>query len=225
MDRTLRLLTTAAYIWLLCGLGVAVYVEAANAGAVDPLTTTFSEYVHTAEGARLVGVAMLAVGSGALAAAAALRLTGAVLAGRLVALTGVGLGLLAVFPQEPVGEPLTWHGLIHRHVALLIFAALPAAGFTLGKAGRLVAAAALGLLGLFVATFLVDGLHGISGLVERAFLLLDLALLALLARRARPRGYERRSRRTTPRTTSGATMAAASTSTAQPPKPGSPPWS
>ena len=190
MNRTLRLLTSAALVWLLCGLVVAIYVEVVNGGS---LGTTFSEYVHTEQGARLVGVAMLAVGSGALATAAALRLTGATVASRLVAVLGIGLGLLAVFPQEPVGEPLTWHGAIHRHVALVIFTALPLAGFVLARAAegrwgrrvRWLSAAALGMLALFVATFLVDGWGGYSGLVERVFLLLDVTLLAVFTLRAR----------------------------------------
>ncbi|KFU80580.1 hypothetical protein BB31_13520 [Amycolatopsis lurida NRRL 2430] len=175
------LIRLSALAWLAVGLVIAVYVEIVNAGAVDPLATTFSEYVHVGQGARLVGVAMLAVGFGALTIAGGVRLSGAVWAARLVALFGVGLCVLAVFPQEPMDQPLTWHGAIHRYAALAAFTALPLAGLLLGEVRRL-SYAALAALGVFVATFLVDA-RGVSGGAERILLIFELALLVAFVRR------------------------------------------
>ncbi|WP_410656852.1 DUF998 domain-containing protein [Amycolatopsis sp. lyj-112] len=169
------LIRLSAFAWLLTGLVIAVYVEIVNAGAVDPLSTTFSEYVHTGQGARLVGVAMLATGFGALTVAGGIRLSGAAWASRLVAVFGIGLCVLAVFPQEPMDQPLTWHGAIHRYVALAAFVALPLAGVVLGQA-RLLSYAALVALAVFVGTFLLD-VREVSGLAERILLVLDVALL------------------------------------------------
>lgn len=178
------LLRLSAFAWLLSGLVIALYVEIVNAGAVDPLSTTFSEYVHTEQGARLVGVAMLATGFGALTVAGGVRLAGAVPASRLIAVFGIGLCVLAVFPQEPMDQPLTWHGAIHRHVALAAFTALPLAGVLLGHARRL-SYAALAALAVFVGTFVFD-VRAVSGLAERILLLLDLALLVAFTRRTAP---------------------------------------
>ncbi|MEV6911378.1 DUF998 domain-containing protein [Amycolatopsis sp. NPDC051071] len=184
MNDTRGFIRLSAFAWLLTGLVIAVYVEIVNAGAVDPLATTFSEYVHLGQGARLVGVAMLATGFGALTVACGVRLSGAVRAGRLVAVFGVGLCVLAVFPQEPMDQALTWHGAIRRYVALAAFTALPLAGLVLGKARRL-SFAALAALVVFVGTFLLD-VRAVSGLVERILLVLELALLVVFVRRTAP---------------------------------------
>jgi hypothetical protein len=183
------LIRLSAFAWLLSGLVIAIYVEIINAGAVDPLSTTFSEYVHTEQGARLVGVAMLATGFGALTVAGGVRLAGGVWASRLIAVFGIGLCVLAVFPQEPMDQPLTWHGAIHRYVALAAFTALPLAGVLLGQARRL-SYAALAMLAVFVGTFLpvteAISARAVSGLAERILLVLELALLVAFTRRAAP---------------------------------------
>ncbi|MBB5854512.1 DUF998 domain-containing protein [Amycolatopsis umgeniensis] len=176
-----KLIRLSTFAWLLTGAVIAVYVEIVNAGAVDPLATTFSEYVHLGQGARLVGVAMLATGFGALTVAGGVRLSGAVWAARLVAVFGVGLCVLAVFPQEPMDQPLTWHGAIHRYVALAAFAALSLAGLVLGAARRW-SIATFAALVVFVGTFLVDA-RAVSGLAERILLVLELALVVMFARR------------------------------------------
>lgn len=187
-----RLLARTAVACLLGGLAVAVYVEVAGAAVENPLRSTFSEYIYTEAGARLVGVAMLMVGFAALSLVGALvlgPLAGARAASRLVGVFGVGLVLLAVFPQEPAGVPLTWHGAIHRYVALTAFVALPLAALVLARAGRdrllrFLAAGSLTTLVVFVATFLpVTGAREYSGLVERVLLAADLVILGVLARR------------------------------------------
>ncbi len=181
MNEIRGLLRLSAFAWLVAGPVIAVYVEIVDAGAVDPLATTFSEYVHVGQGARLVGVAMLATGFGALTVACGVRLSGARGAARLVAVFGVGLCVLAVFPQEPMDQPLTWHGAIHRYVALAAFTALPLAGLVLGTARRS-SYATFAALVAFVGTFLADA-RAVSGLAERVLLVLELTLLVVFARR------------------------------------------
>lgn len=183
------LLSRATAVGLLGGVAIALYVDIAGSAVEDPLRATFSEYVHTDVGATLVGVAMVLVGFAALALVGALLLgphPAARHAGRLVAVFGVGLVLLAVFPQEPADEPLTWHGAIHRYVALTAFVALPLAALVLrDRVLRLLAAGSLATLVVFVATFLpVTGMRDYSGLVERVLLAADLVIIAVMAHRA-----------------------------------------
>lgn len=110
---------------------------------------------------------------------------------------GIGLAVLAVFPQEPADVPLTWHGAIHRHAALAGFVTVPLACLLLARhwrgrrewrstiqALRWFAFAALVLLAVFVMTFLEPfNARSISGLVERLLLASHIALLAILGRR------------------------------------------
>jgi hypothetical protein len=180
-----RFLARAALGWLVGGLAVAVYVEITGAAVEDPVRATFSEYVHTEQGARLVGVAMLMVGFAALSVFGALGHQ-ARHASRLVAVFGVGLVLLAVFPQEPADMPLTWHGAIHRYVALTAFVALPVAALLLrDRVLRFLAVGSLATLAVFVATFVpATGARAYSGLAERVLLAADLVILVVMARRA-----------------------------------------
>ena len=183
------LLSRATAVGLFGGLAIAIYVDIAGSAVEDPLRATFSEYVHTDVGATLVGVAMVLVGFAALALVGTLllgTLPAARQAGRLVAVFGVGLVLLAVFPQEPADEALTWHGAIHRYVALTAFVALPLAALVLrDRVLRLLAAGSLATLVVFVATFLpVTGMRDYSGLVERVLLAADLVIIAVMAHRA-----------------------------------------
>ena len=178
-----RFLARTAIGCLLAGLAVALYVEITGASVEDPIRSTFSEYVHTGQGARLVGVAMLLVGFAALSVGGAL---GSSHARRLVGAFGVGLVLLAVFPQEPADMPLTWHGAIHRYVALTAFVALPVAALLLrDRVLRFLAVGSLTTLVVFVATFVpVTGARAYSGLAERVLLAIDLVILVVMARKA-----------------------------------------
>ena len=181
-----RFLAATALAWLVGGVMVAIYVEFVGA---DPIRSTFSEYVHTEQGALLVGVAMLMVGFAALSVVGAYALGAHPRArhvSRLVAVFGAGLVLLAVFPQEPANMPLTWHGAIHRYVALTAFIALPLAALLMrDRVLRLLAVGSLATLTVFVATFVpVVGARAYSGLVERILLAADLVILVVMARRA-----------------------------------------
>lgn len=180
-----RFLARAALGWLVAGLTIAVYVEITGAAFEDPVRSTFSEYVHTEQGARLVGVAMLMVGFAALSVFGALGHEHRN-ASRLVGVFGAGLVLLAVFPQEPADMPLTWHGAIHRYVALTAFVALPVAALLLrDRVLRFLAVGSLATLVVFVATFVPPvGARAYSGLAERVLLAADLVILVVMARRA-----------------------------------------
>ena len=177
-----RFLARTAIGCLLAGLAVALYVEITGASVEDPIRSTFSEYVHTDQGARLVGVAMLLVGFAALSVGALHAKPAAWLTGAY----GVGLVLLAVFPQEPADMPLTWHGAIHRYVALTAFIALPVAALLLkDRVLRFLAVGSLATLVVFVATFIpVTETRAYSGLVERVLLAIHLVILVVMARRA-----------------------------------------
>lgn len=182
-----RFLARAALACLVGGLAIAIYVEITGASVEDPVRSTFSEYVHTEQGARLVGVAMLMVGFAALAVVGALaHFPHARHASRLVGVFGVGLVLLAVFPQEPADMALTWHGAIHRYVALTAFVALPVAALLLrDRVLRFLAVGSLTTLAVFVATFVpATGTRAYSGLAERVLLATDLVILVIMARRA-----------------------------------------
>ncbi|WP_158886809.1 DUF998 domain-containing protein [Amycolatopsis anabasis] len=193
-----RPLALSALIWSALGLGVALYLEICYADAVDQFRQTFSEYVYTEQGARLAGVAMLALGFAWLSAAGALRaarVPGARTACWLIVVWSAGLVVLALFPQEPADVPLTWHGAIHRHAALAGFVTLPIAAWRLrhlAPALRWLAVAALALLGLFVLTFLpgAEPLRDYSGLVERLLLGSHLAVLGVLLTALRRRDAE-----------------------------------
>jgi FtsH-binding integral membrane protein len=162
-------------------------VEITGASVEDPIRSTFSEYVHTDQGARLVGVAMLLVGFAALSVAGALVRKQQ--ARWLIGTFGVGLVLLAVFPQEPADMPLTWHGAIHRYVALTAFIALPVAALLLNdRVLRFLAVGSLTTLVVFVATFIpATETRAYSGLAERVLLAIDLVILVVMARHAAKR--------------------------------------
>ncbi|WP_168211365.1 DUF998 domain-containing protein [Actinosynnema sp. ALI-1.44] len=183
-ERMTRLMTGSALLWMVVGISVAIYLEIVCAGTVHQ---TFSEYVHTGQGARLAGVAMLAIGFASLAAAGALWSVGGPRSAYwLILVWGIGLAVLAIFPQEPADQALTWHGAIHRHAALAGLITLPLAGLLLSRQWPLLRPSCIAsfvALVVFVLTFVVPGWRGYSGLVERFVLGVDIGIIAVLIRR------------------------------------------
>ncbi|ALG06129.1 DUF998 domain-containing protein [Kibdelosporangium phytohabitans] len=183
-ERMTRLLAGSALLWMVVGISVAVYLEIVYAGTVHQ---TFSEYVHTGQGARLAGVAMLAVGFSSLAAAGALWSAGGPRSAYwLILVWGVGLAVLAIFPQEPADQALTWHGAIHRHAALAGLITLPLAGLLLSRQWPLLvpfSIVSFAALAVFVLTFVVPGWRGHSGIAERFVLGVDIGIVGVLIRR------------------------------------------
>jgi hypothetical protein len=182
-ERMTRLLAGSALLWMIVGLTVAVYLEITY---TDPVHT-FSEYVNTGQGARLTGVAMLGIGFSSLAAAGALWCSGGPKrAYWLLLVWGIGLAVLAVFPQEPPDDALTWHGAVHRYVALVALVALPSAAAVCSSRWPVLRGfgiAGFALLILFVTTMLVPQLHGYAGITERLLLATDVATIAVVIRR------------------------------------------
>lgn len=183
-DRMTRLLAGSALLWMIVGLVVAIYLEIVYTGTVDQ---TFSEYVHTGQGARLAGVAMLAVAFSSLAAAGALWCAGGPKpAYWLILVWGIVLAILAIFPQEQADQALTWHGAIHRYAALAGLITLPSAGLLCSRqwpALRPFSIASFAFLVLFVATFLVPGMRAYSGITERLVLGANLGIIGVLIHR------------------------------------------
>ncbi|MFC0114694.1 DUF998 domain-containing protein [Kibdelosporangium aridum] len=183
-ERMTRLMAGSALLWMIVGLSVAVYLEIVYAGTVHQ---TFSEYVHTGQGARLAGVAMLAVGFSSLAAAGALWSAGGPKSAYwLILVWGIGLAVLAIFPQEPADQALTWHGAIHRYAALAGLITLPWAGLLLSRQWpvlRPFSIASFVMLALFVATFVVPGWRAYSGITERFVLGANLGIIGVLIKR------------------------------------------
>jgi hypothetical protein len=183
-DRMIRLMAGSALLWMIVGLGVAIYLEIVCAGTIQQ---TFSEYVYTGQGSRLAGVAMLAVAFSSLAAAGALWCAGGPKpAYWLILVWGVGLVVLAIFPQEPAVQALTWHGAIHRYAALAGLITLPSAGLLCSRRWPILRPFSIGsfaFLVLFVVTFLVPGMRAYSGITERLVLGANLGIIGVLIRR------------------------------------------
>jgi len=183
-ERMTRLLAGSAVLWMVVGLVVAIYLEVVYAGTVHQ---TFSEYVYTGQGARLAGVAMLAIGFSSMAAAGALWCGGGPKpAYWLILVWGVGLAVLAIFPQEPADQALTWHGAIHRYAALAGLITLPSAGLLCARLWpvlRPFSIASFAFLVVFVATFLIPGMRIYSGITERLVLGANLGIIAVLVHR------------------------------------------
>jgi hypothetical protein len=183
-DRMTRLMAGSALLWMIVGLGVAIYLEIVYAGTIHQ---TFSEYVYTGQGARLAGVAMLAVAFSSLAAAGALWCAGGPKSAYwLILVWGIGLAVLAIFPQEPADQALTWHGAIHRYAALAGLITLPSAGLLCSRQWPILrpfSIASFAFLVLFVATFLLPGMRAYSGITERLVLGTNLGIIGVLIHR------------------------------------------
>nr|WP_042190536.1 DUF998 domain-containing protein [Kibdelosporangium sp. MJ126-NF4] len=183
-ERMTRLLAGSALLWMVVGIVVAIYLEIVYAGTVHQ---TFSEYVYTGQGARLAGIAMLAVGFSSLAAAGALWSAGGPRSAYwLILVWGIGLAVLAIFPQEPADQALTWHGAIHRYSALAGMLTLPLAGLLLSRQWPLLrpfSIASFVALAIFVSTFVVPGWRDYSGIAERFVLGMDVGIIGVLIRR------------------------------------------
>lgn len=185
-------------------IGVAVLamlvLHLRGAGRLDPLTTTVSDYVSLPGGAALLAVAVLAVTVAAAAVPIGLLRAGLPRPAPPTVWFGLGCaGLLAtvVFPTNALGSVTSLDTVLHRYAAGLFFVCLPiAALLTLRRlpdpATRVltVTSVVVGLLFLVSHVPLVfpgfPDAHLVGtllprGLVERALLAVDLALLGSLA--------------------------------------------
>ncbi|WP_213455367.1 DUF998 domain-containing protein [Rhizomonospora bruguierae] len=185
--RSLALLTLAG-AGVATALGVFAHMDAT--ADLNPLSWTISDYAVSDRGGAM-DTAMLVLGLSSLALPVALWLRGCARRALAVLLMVWALGLVAsaVVPTDPPGAPeMTFSGYTRRYVSVAAFVSLPFAGVLLLRAvpgmGRRVvrwlsAASGAGLLVLLYVAF--PGERVMMGLVERALVLTELALLAAMA--------------------------------------------
>jgi hypothetical protein len=185
---------------------LAIDLHLRLSGQVSPVWQTLSEYVYGrlggASAAPLFSAMCLALALGSLA-----LLTGIAKARRstpvlvLLAVWCAGLLVCATFEVDPDGAARSFSGQIHNYAAVLAFIALPSAGWLLTRPStsecpweprrttiRRLAVASAGSLVLVLGGFI--GVMSTSpdhpeitlGLFERLLFLIDLALLATMAR-------------------------------------------
>ncbi|MFG1947440.1 DUF998 domain-containing protein [Nonomuraea sp. NPDC048826] len=162
---------------------------------LDPLNVTVSEFAVADRGG-VTEAAMAVVALGSLALLAGLRSVGAPVRGmpeRLLLVWSGALLVAAAIPTSPFGEDLTLAAQIHRYVSIAAFVSLPVAGALLvprlardatwKPVARTVEWVTLaGGLGVLAITYVaLPGERVLIGLVERALLGAEVALLAVLA--------------------------------------------
>jgi hypothetical protein len=167
-------------------------------GGVDPVRETLSEYPlrSVAIGVPYVfallsaNVATILVGV-TMARRGLLR---GVVATALLAAWSVGLLGLTVFLKDPLGSHGTWYGEVHKYCATANFASLPVLGLLLwwrfrsvprwrrhARTAGVLAAAGLAFAAPFASAFLLHGTVEALGLVERAVVVIHIALIATMA--------------------------------------------
>lgn len=173
-------------------LGVVAHIDAEP--GMSPLSLTISDYAISDRGGPPMEAAMLLLGLSSFALPVALWLRGCARRWLTVLLSVWSLGLIAsaFVPTDPPGAPeMTLSGYTHRYVSVAAFVSLPIAGTLLLRVLRewgigaaravrgLAVASAVGLLALLYVAF--PGERVMMGLVERALVLTELALLAAMA--------------------------------------------
>ncbi|MGI5268360.1 DUF998 domain-containing protein [Nonomuraea sp. CA-218870] len=180
---------------LTTGVSGVVAAQFGSGPYLDPLNATVSEYAVASRGG-VTEFAMAAVALGSLALLAGLRSVRAPVRGMPEGLLMVWSGALlvaAAVPTTPFGDDPTVAAQIHRYVSIAAFVSLPAAGALLvprlarDRVWRPVArtvewVALAGGIGLLAITYVaLPGERVMIGLVERALLGAEVALLAVLA--------------------------------------------
>lgn len=171
-----------------------VYLHLAASGKVDPIAATISDYIFVEHGAALLAMASLTLAGTSVALLLALRARGLPARGpeaSLLWLWSAGLVVVALFPTDPTGAPLSLSGALHRYAAVAMFASLPLAGWLLSRrfpGGALLRGLSV-VAGLAAVAFMVSHVSvggqpdgtGLLGLSERVLFLLLCALLLALA--------------------------------------------
>jgi hypothetical protein len=188
----LRISPLVAFAALVSG---ATGVALAHVGQdLDPLRATVGEYAVTDGGVTGLATALVAIGS--LALLAGLRAAGAPVRGvpeRLLMVWSGALLVASAVPATPLAADPAVAAQIHRYASAVAFVSLPAAGallvprLTRDRAWRPVARTVewltlAGGLGVLAITYVALPGQGVMiGLVERALLGAELALLTVLA--------------------------------------------
>ncbi|TQS18744.1 DUF998 domain-containing protein [Microbispora hainanensis] len=180
-------------------LGYALVAAGATAmlalhlvGGLDPLTATISQYFYAPDGWLLpLSLTSIAVGSAVLAVR--LDRLGRLdrRAALLVGMWSACLLLVAGFPTDPLGAPLSLSGNIHRYAAFVAFASLPVAGLRVARATqsrlvRVLCAVALGSLVLVVVPYVfrvlsLDPGAVPAGLTQRLTVVTEMAALVAMS--------------------------------------------
>ncbi|MEV6814205.1 DUF998 domain-containing protein [Micromonospora sp. NPDC051296] len=168
---------------------------------LDPVSLTVSDYAVSDSGG-VIHVAMLLIAAASAVLIPALRRLGTPTgrgrpaAGRgraaewLLAVWAGGLLLSGLVPTNPPGTPMDTAAYVHRYASVVAFVALPIAGWLLAarlpadaRTGRWLRALALTslLLAAVMAWSAYPGERALYGLIERALILTEIALLTLLA--------------------------------------------
>ncbi|TQS30482.1 DUF998 domain-containing protein [Microbispora sp. KK1-11] len=178
--------------YVLVTAGAAAMLALHLVGGLDPLTATISQYFYAPHGWLLpVSLTSIAVGSAVLA----VRLDRLDRLDRraalLVGMWSACLLLVAGFPTDPQGLPLSLSGNIHRYAAFVAFASLPLAGLLVARATRsrlvrVLCAVALGSLLLVVLPYAFRVLHldpGAvpAGLTQRLTVVSEVAALVAMS--------------------------------------------
>ncbi|CAN5377223.1 hypothetical protein BH24ACT9_BH24ACT9_15810 [soil metagenome] len=181
-----------------------IYLHAISVGELSPMSTTVSDLIFVDGMGWLFAVSTGLLALASLAVPRALARTG-LPGGRLITdvlgLWCLGLIVAAVFPTDPIGDPLTLVGEIHRYAGATMYVSLPVAGWLVHLGSRTVASwdsyrgavrtlslasAGFGVLfllssapSLFPGTPMADlfGDQLIHGLVERVLILSLFGLL------------------------------------------------
>ncbi|WP_447008762.1 DUF998 domain-containing protein [Saccharothrix sp. DSM 118769] len=112
------------------------YLHVSSVGELSPITHTVSDYVFVDDGAGLLAVTALSLAASSAALLVALVRSGLPRWGPVAVLLGLwsaGLAVAVVFPTDPVGEPTSFAGAVHRYAGAVMFAALPAAGWLVSR--------------------------------------------------------------------------------------------
>ncbi|MFE3452855.1 DUF998 domain-containing protein [Nonomuraea sp. NPDC059194] len=176
------------------GTGAGAMLALQTGAGLDPMHTLISEYAFHPIG-WLLPASLTLFAAGAALIAVALRRSGG--DGRVVALVavwGVCIFLLGLFPTDRPGVPLSLSGGIHRYAGFVAFLVLPVAGLLLARARvgyawamKALSAVALGALVLVVIPYVVR-MFGIplsnsdipAGLTQRFVVVSELGLLLFL---------------------------------------------
>ncbi len=169
---------------------------------LDPVSVTVSDYAVSDSGGS-IHVAMLVIAAVSAVLIPALRRLGPPdgrrhAATALLAVWAAGLLVSGLVPTNPPGTPMDTAAYVHRYASVLAFLALPIAGWLLAirlpaqpHARRWLRALALAslLLVAAMAWSAYPGDRALYGLIERALILAEIALLALLAALPAPRDH------------------------------------
>ncbi|GIJ77328.1 Protein of unknown function [Micromonospora phaseoli] len=176
--------------------GIAVAALLAIVGhlgvdGLDPVSLTVSDYAVSDSGG-IIHVAMLLLAAASAVLIPALRQLGhrgRVAEGMLAVWAG-GLLVSGLVPTNPPGTEMGTAAYVHRYASVVAFVALPIAGWLLAARLPTDARVRLGLRALTLASLLLaaamvwsayPGDRAFYGLIERALILTEVALLTLIA--------------------------------------------